>query len=89
MHWDKAKTSVALRQVKEADFIVLDLNSIHAVPLFDPITHLVYSTSKSDVRDVFVNGKQVVSDGKATKMNMDQTLDKVRALAPTIQASLE
>ena len=74
---------------KAADFIVLDLNSIHAVPMFDAITHLVYSTSKSDVCDVFVDGKQVVHDGKAIKVNMDQTLENVRALAPSIRASLE
>lgn len=85
----QSKNLGSLETGKAADFIVLDLNSIHAVPMFDPITHLVYSTSKSDVRDVFVDGKQVVSDGNATKMNMDQTLDKVRALAPAIQASLE
>ena len=85
----QSKNLGSLEPGKAADFIVLDLSSIHAVPMFDPITHLVYSTSKSDVRDVFVDGNKVVSDGKANKVNMDQKLRNARALAPSIKASLE
>ena len=39
----------------------------HAVPLFDPATHIVFSTAKSDVRHVFVGGRQVVRDGSADR----------------------
>jgi 5-methylthioadenosine/S-adenosylhomocysteine deaminase len=85
----QSKNLGSLEPGKAADFIMLDLNAVHAVPIFDPITHLVYSTSKSDVRDVFVDGKQLVRDGNLTKLDMDQTLDEVRALTPSIQASLE
>ena len=45
---------------KIADFIFIDMDKIHAVPVFDPITHLVYSACKSDISDVFIGGKQVV-----------------------------
>jgi len=85
----QSKNLGSLELGKAADFLVLDLKSIHAAPMFDPITHLVYSTSKSDVRDVFVDGKQVVRDGETTKVNMDKTLENVHALAPSITASLE
>ena len=85
----QSKNLGSLELGKAADFIVLDLNSIHSAPMFDPITHLVYSTSKSDVRDVFVDGKKVVHDRRATKINMEQMLDNVRVLAPLIKASLE
>ena len=85
----QSKNLGSLEPGKAADFIMLDLNAVHAVPIFDLITHLVYSTSKSDVRDVFVDGKQVVRDGNLTKLDIDQTLDKVRALTPSIQASLD
>ena len=85
----QSKNLGSLELGKAADLIVIDLNSIHSVPMFDPITHLVYSTSKSDVRDVFVDGKKVVHDRRATKINMEQMLDNVRALAPLIKASLE
>ena len=45
--------------------ILIDLGRPHAVPLFDPPTHLVFSCAKSDVRHVFVGGRQVVRDGVA------------------------
>ncbi|PJN94687.1 amidohydrolase, partial [Amaricoccus sp. HAR-UPW-R2A-40] len=73
---------------KLADMILLDLGRIHAVPLFDPLTHLVYSASKSDVRHVFVGGVQVVRDGALTRLDIDETLDEVRALTPRIKASI-
>lgn len=72
---------------KLADMILLDLGRIHAVPLFDPLTHLVYSASKSDVRHVFVGGVQVVRDGALTRLDIAETLDEVRALTPRIKAS--
>ena len=85
----QSKNLGSLELGKAADLVVIDLNSINSVPMFDPITHLVYSTSKSDVRDVFVDGKKVVHDRRATKINMEKMLDNVRALAPLIKASLE
>ena len=73
---------------KIADFIFVDMDKIHAVPVFDPITHLVYSTCKSDISDVFIGGKQVVSDGRITTLNIKDILEDVRKLSPQIVASL-
>ncbi len=73
---------------KAADMILLDLRRAHAVPLFDPMTHLVFSTAKSDVRHVFVGGRQVVRDGALTRIDLDETLAAVTALAPRIAASI-
>ena len=58
------------------------------MPLFDPLTHLVFSCAKSDVRHVFVGGRQVVRDGALTGLDLGETLDEVAALAPRIAASL-
>ena len=41
------------------------------MPLFDPLTHIVFSTAKSDVRHVFVGGRQVVRDGALTGLDLD------------------
>ena len=56
----------SLEPGKLADMILIDLGRPHAVPLFDPLTHLVFSCAKSDVRHVFVGGRQVVRDGALT-----------------------
>jgi 5-methylthioadenosine/S-adenosylhomocysteine deaminase len=64
------------------------MDKIHAVPVFDPITHLVYSACKSDISDVFIAGKQVVKNGVISTFDINDTLKKVRTLTPKIAASL-
>ena len=73
---------------KFADMIVIDTSPVHATPMFDPMTHIVFSTAKSDVRDVFVGGRRVVADGALTRVDIGETLTRVRALAPAIAASI-
>ena len=73
---------------KLADMILIDWRRPHAVPLFDPSTHAVFSTAKSDVRHVFVGGRQVVRDGALVLHDIDETLDRVAALVPDIAASV-
>ena len=78
----------SLEPGKLADMILIDLRRPHAVPMFDPMTHIVYSTAKSDVRHVFVGGRQVVKDGALTRLAIGDVLDEVEALAPRIAASI-
>jgi 5-methylthioadenosine/S-adenosylhomocysteine deaminase len=78
----------SLEPGKFADMILIDLRRPHAVPLFDPLTHLVYSCAKSDVLHVFVGGRQVVKDGTLTRLHLADVLDEVEALAPRIAASI-
>ena len=73
---------------KLADMILLDVRRPHAVPMFDPLTHLVYSTAKSDVRHVFLAGEQVVRDGALTRLDIAATLAEAAALVPAIRASI-
>jgi 5-methylthioadenosine/S-adenosylhomocysteine deaminase len=78
----------SLEPGKFADMILIDLKRPHAVPVFDPITHLVYSTAKSDARHVFVGGEQMVRDGVLTRHDIGETIAAVERLAPQIAASI-
>ncbi|MBA3325036.1 MAG: amidohydrolase [Rhodobacteraceae bacterium] len=78
----------SIEQAKLADMILIDLARPHAAPLFDPRTHLVYSTAKSDVVHVFVGGRQVVKDGALTRVDIADTIAEVASLAPRIAASV-
>jgi 5-methylthioadenosine/S-adenosylhomocysteine deaminase len=78
----------SLEPGKLADMVLVDLGRPHAVPMFDPLTHLVFSCAKSDVLDVFVGGRQVVKDGRLTRIDLGDTLAEVAALAPRIAASI-
>lgn len=73
---------------KAADMILLDVSAPHAVPMFDPVTHLVYSASKADVRHVWSDGDWVVRDRRLTRFDMAETLAEVRALVPAIRAAI-
>jgi 5-methylthioadenosine/S-adenosylhomocysteine deaminase len=74
---------------KNADFILVDINNSHSVPLFDPITHLVFGAGRSDVTDVFVSGKHVVKNKKINRLDIEKIHEEVRQIAPSIKASLE
>jgi 5-methylthioadenosine/S-adenosylhomocysteine deaminase len=73
---------------KAADMILVATDRVHAQPLFDPVTHLVYSAGKADVTDVFVEGRPVVEAGRLLTADVDAILAEVRALAPAIRASI-
>ena len=73
---------------KAADFQVLDVSRPHAVPMFDPMTHAVYSAGRADVHHVFVDGEWRVRDRELVVFDMADTLDAVRALVPAIKASI-
>ncbi|MFZ2444781.1 MAG: amidohydrolase [Syntrophobacteraceae bacterium] len=48
---------------KKADIIAIDCNQPHLLPMYDPVSHVVYSARRSDVRFVWVDGAQVVAGG--------------------------
>ena len=49
---------------KKADVVIVSLDAAHMFPCHDPYSLLVYSANASDVKHVFVNGKQVVNNRK-------------------------
>jgi 5-methylthioadenosine/S-adenosylhomocysteine deaminase len=78
----------SLETGKFADMVLVDARRPHAVPLFDPLTHLVYSAARQDVRHVFLAGEQVVRDGALTRLDLADTIAEVEALVPKIKASI-
>ncbi|WP_059172096.1 amidohydrolase [Bacillus sp. FJAT-27445] len=55
---------------KQADFILVETDSVNMFPIFDPYSALVYSANASNVRDVFIGGKQVVAEKKLVGFNL-------------------
>jgi 5-methylthioadenosine/S-adenosylhomocysteine deaminase len=47
---------------KQADFIAVSLDGVHMQPMFDPVSHLIYTASRADVTHVYVGGEARVSD---------------------------
>ncbi|RLF99576.1 MAG: N-ethylammeline chlorohydrolase, partial [Thaumarchaeota archaeon] len=49
---------------KKADIVVINTRKIRYIPIRDPYTAVTYCSSGSDVKDVIVDGKIIVKDGK-------------------------
>jgi 5-methylthioadenosine/S-adenosylhomocysteine deaminase len=73
---------------KRADMILVRLDRPNAVPLYDPISQMVYALKASDVRDVMVNGKPVVRDGRILTLNAAQVMAKAAEYRARISASI-
>jgi 5-methylthioadenosine/S-adenosylhomocysteine deaminase len=71
---------------KKADIIVVDLKSPHLVPLYNPLSAIVYSASGADVKDVIVNGQILLKDRKFLTLDPDEIMERVRAFGREIAA---
>lgn len=54
---------------KQADLVLVDLHSLHNMPVHDPVANLVYSANQSDVTDVWLAGQRVMQNGAFTRLN--------------------
>jgi len=79
----------SLEAGKRADLIMVRLDRPNAVPLYDPISQMVYALKGEDVRDVMVNGKPVVRDAKILTLNEAQILQKAAEYRAKVSASLK
>jgi 5-methylthioadenosine/S-adenosylhomocysteine deaminase len=75
-----------IQKGKKADIIVVDMNSPHLVPSYNPISTMVYSARGSDVKDVIVNGKILMRDRKFQTLDQEEIMEKVIAIGRDIKA---
>lgn len=57
---------------KKADLVMYDLTSLSLLPRTDPIGLLILGRPTNVVHSVWVNGKQIVADGKVSTINVDE-----------------
>ncbi|MGA3015487.1 MAG: amidohydrolase family protein [Bryobacteraceae bacterium] len=79
----------SLEAGKRADMIAVRLDRPNAVPMYDAVSQMVYALKGEDVRDVMVNGKPVVSDGRILTLNQAQILQKAEEYRVKVSASLK
>jgi 5-methylthioadenosine/S-adenosylhomocysteine deaminase len=71
---------------KKADIITIDLRKPHLVPLYNPMSTIVYSASGSDVKDVIVNGRVLMKDRTFTALDAEEVMAKVREISEKIRS---
>jgi 5-methylthioadenosine/S-adenosylhomocysteine deaminase len=70
---------------KQADLIIIDIDKPHLVPMYNPVSHIVYSVRGSDVRDVLVAGRILTRDHKLLSIDLEEILAKVDEISSIIK----
>ncbi len=65
---------------KQADIIVINTDQPHLVPMYNPVSHIVYAVKGSDVRDAVIGGKCVVRDRELLTVDVGEIMKKVKGL---------
>ena len=63
---------------KSADLSIIDVDTLEAQPMYDPIGHVVYATQRNQVSDVWVAGKQLLSNRELLTLDQNEILAKTK-----------
>lgn len=66
----------SLQHGKQADITAIDLGKIESAPVYDPISQIVYATSRSQVSNVWVAGRQLLNSGNLTTLKESKLISK-------------
>jgi 5-methylthioadenosine/S-adenosylhomocysteine deaminase len=82
------RTIGSLEPSKRADLIAVSMASARQTPMYDPISHLVYTTRGDDVRTTIVNGKVLMRDRKMATLDEPAILAEARDWAVKVRAAV-
>ena len=77
----------SLEPGKSADFIAIDLNRLNSQPSYNIHSDIVYSVNSQQVSDHWIQGQQLLKDGKFTRINESSILKNAQIWAEKIQLS--
>jgi cytosine/adenosine deaminase-related metal-dependent hydrolase len=66
---------------KRADFVAVDMDKPHLVPVSDPVSAIVFAANGSDVDTVVIDGKIIVEGGEALTMDEERILHEAKERA--------
>jgi 5-methylthioadenosine/S-adenosylhomocysteine deaminase len=71
---------------KAADLAAIDLSSLSTQPVYDPVSQIVYSATRDQVSDVWVNGKRLLDKGQLRTFDEDELKRKASGWRDRIHA---
>jgi 5-methylthioadenosine/S-adenosylhomocysteine deaminase len=71
----------SLEPGKQADVIVVGTHRPHLVPMYHPVSQLVYAARGSDVAAVVIDGRIVMENGRIRSFDVEQAMDDVTRIA--------
>ena len=78
----------SLEPGKRADLITVSVGAPRQTPLYDPISHLVYTTRGDDVRTTIVNGKMLMKNRQLRTLNRAAVIADANALAQKVREAI-
>ena len=78
----------SLEAGKRADVITVSMGAARQTPLYDVLSHLVYTTRGDDVRTTIVNGRVLMRDRKVLTLDEGAVLSEARAYAEKVRAAV-
>jgi 5-methylthioadenosine/S-adenosylhomocysteine deaminase len=78
----------SLERGKRADIIVVSMRAARQTPMYDPVSHLVYTTRGDDVRDTIVNGKILMRNRKVLTLDAESVTREARAIAVKVRGAV-
>jgi 5-methylthioadenosine/S-adenosylhomocysteine deaminase len=79
----------SLEPGKHADVIVVSMSSARQTPMYDPMSHLVYTTTGADVRTTIVNGKVLMRNRKMLTLDEQAILAEARLLSEKVKLAVK
>ncbi len=78
----------SLEAGKRADLIVVRMNRARQTPMYDPVSHLVYTTRGDDVDTTIVNGTVLMRGRVVRTLNAAAVLAEARTAALAVRAAV-
>lgn len=72
---------------KSADVIAIDLDHISTQPVYDPVSQIVYSASREQITDVWIEGIQRVKHKQLVNVDIDHLLQTARMWGERLSTS--
>ena len=79
----------SLEPGKRADLITVSVGAARQTPMYDPISHVVYTTRGDDVRTTIVNGVVLMRDRQLKTLNRATVIADANRLAEKVRASVK
>jgi 5-methylthioadenosine/S-adenosylhomocysteine deaminase len=70
---------------KKADIIILDAQQPHLVPLYHPVSHIVYAARGGDVDTVIIDGRPVMEARRLSTMDVESIMSAANELSKEIK----
>lgn len=77
----------SLETGKAADFIAVDFSTLESHPVYNPVSHLVFNTSRDQVTDAWVHGRQLLKERSFTRLDEQEIIRKTCQWSDKIAAT--